>query len=83
MCVFDNPPTPCDEKCGHIKYSADLDKMLGVMENMPPLPCADPNDVSVEELLSINDQLSKKIQQQNRVIEETLGKIQEAIRNHK
>lgn len=83
MCVFDNPPTSCDEKCGHMKFKSDLDHVIGTMENMPPLPCADPSDVSVEELLSINDQLSKKVQQQNRVIEETLSKIQEAIRNHK
>jgi hypothetical protein len=83
MCVFDHPPTVCDERCGHIKFRPNLDEMLGVMENMPPLPCNDPSDASMDELISINEQLSKKIQQQNRVIEETLGKIQEAIRNHK
>lgn len=83
MCVFDNPPTPCDQMCGHIRFNDNLDEIIGVMENMPPLPCADPNDVSIEELLTINEQLSKKIQQQNRVIDDTLLKIQDAIKSHK
>lgn len=83
MCVFDFNPSPCDEKCGHIKFRTNLDEVLGTLENMPPLPCDDPNEATIEELLTINDQLSKKIMQQNRVIEETLSKIQDAIKNHK
>ena len=82
MCVFGNPPSPCDEKCGHIKFKTDLDDVLGFMEQMPPIPCSDPQDASIEELIGMNDQLSKKIRQQNRVIEETLIKIQDAIRKH-
>lgn len=83
MCVFDSPPTPCDQACGHIKFNANLDEMIDVMENMPPLPCTDPSEVTIDELLNTNEQLSKKIQQQNRVIEETLKKIQDAIKTHK
>jgi hypothetical protein len=83
MCVFDQHPSPCDEKCGHIKFKMNLDEVLGTLENMPPLPCDDPNQATIEQLLMINDQLSKKIVQQNRTIEETITKIQEAIKNHK
>jgi hypothetical protein len=83
MCVFDSPATPCDLTCGHIKFNQDLDKILSVMENMPPLPCSESQDASVEELIVINTQLTKKLQQQNKTIEETLTKIQDAIKNHK
>ena len=83
MCVFDNPPTPFDNICGHIKFKPDLDEMMGVIETMPPLPCSDPSGASVEELININEQLSRKIQQKNKVIEETLGKIKDAIKHYK
>lgn len=83
MCVFDSPPTLCDQACGHIKFNSNLDEMIDVMEHMPPLPCSDPSEVSIGELLNNNEQLSKTIQQQNMVIEETLNKIQEAIKSHK
>ena len=83
MCVFDHPPTPCNDVCGHIKFKKNLDDMLFVMENMPPLPCNDPQDLSVEELAVINEHLTKKVSQQNKVIEETLKKIQDAIRIQK
>ena len=83
MCVFDSPPTMCDERCGHIRFKPNLDEMLGAMENMPPLSYSGSNDETVEELLDINGQLEKKLQKQNRIIEETLMKIQDAIRNSK
>ena len=83
MCVFDNPPTPCDQVCGHIKFNSNLDEIIHVMENMPPLPRIDPSEVTIDQLLIANEQLSKKIQYQNRVIEETLKKIEDAMNIHK
>ena len=53
------------------------------MENMPPLPRIDPSEVTIDQLLIANEQLSKKIQYQNRVIEETLKKIEDAMNIHK
>ena len=83
MCVFDNPPTLCDQICGHLTFKYSLSHLIGIVETMPPLPCSNDDEITIEELIIRNEKLTKEIQQQNKTIEETLEKIQSAIHQHK
>lgn len=87
MCIYDTPPTHCNEVCGHLAYSRPLEQIISSMQTLPPLPSVPVHDVvsisAFESYVTLNADMLAEIHGQVHNIKTHLSSLSTEVANVK